>query len=286
MRRQKAFTLIELLVVIAIIAILAALLMPALDTARQSAMKVSCMSNLKQLALAAVGIYPNDYEGNLVPALGRGPTTRALGAVMYDNGLYAVYNVHGYSVHMVELINTTGVVDVSVIPPEPNRIAFCPADKAWTSQCYSPKTGWWGNFNHRQPSYAINWYLSRAKGVNTSPGTDPGMYYTRAGKVVESGHKVLLCETHYSGVAGACWEMTNTIPWNYGFGPHPMIPKVFPMYAPTGAISYPRHPDGFNCSFVDGHVQFIPHRGALHSGWYSPLSAGDTAEHNYYWQVP
>jgi prepilin-type N-terminal cleavage/methylation domain-containing protein/prepilin-type processing-associated H-X9-DG protein len=64
MKEQKAFTLIELLVVIAIIAILAALLLPALSHAKTEALSVKCMSNKKQLQLAWV-MYAGDNNDNL-----------------------------------------------------------------------------------------------------------------------------------------------------------------------------------------------------------------------------
>ena len=51
MKRTKGFTLIELLVVISIIAILLAILMPALNRVREQGKRISCMSNLKQLML-------------------------------------------------------------------------------------------------------------------------------------------------------------------------------------------------------------------------------------------
>ncbi len=104
-RRTNAFTLVELLVVIAIIGVLVALLLPAVQAARESARRTSCVNNLKQIALGVhnyqttIKSYPPSYcfNGDITNSGGNWSVFAHILPYMEELGLYARVNFNvGY----------------------------------------------------------------------------------------------------------------------------------------------------------------------------------------------
>src|ERR1700704_1659755 len=86
--RPAGFTLIELLVVIAIIAILAAMLLPALSKAKTKAQGIQCVNNLHQLTLAWI-LYSGDFNEKLALNGGFGSVATSVGDPLLNNGVWA-----------------------------------------------------------------------------------------------------------------------------------------------------------------------------------------------------
>ena len=197
LKSKRGFTLIELLVVIAIIAILAAMILPALSSAQQKAQSIKCLSNLKQWGLGFTMYAQENSE--IVPE--EGNTANAIdyqgSATTADNLDFAWYNCVAPTISQPRLIELYGGFGHALNPPLPgsSSIYSCPS-------CPNPMTSL-GYQNPLNVNLAFFMYAENSRiciNVGTRASTHVGQ--TKLTTVVKPSDTVFVAENDPNSTLG------------------------------------------------------------------------------------
>ena len=164
--RWRGFTLIELLVVIAIIAILSAILLPALSKARARAEGIACLSNPRQMILAWQ-LYANDHDSLL-------PYNLGMNASSFRTNLNWVNNVMTWDADAgSDNTNIATITDASLGPyiSRAASLYHCPSDRVLSS--LQSAAGW----DHRIRSYSMNAMVGDAGELTQNGFNQNNPYY-------------------------------------------------------------------------------------------------------------